>query len=288
MDQEKIGKFISLVRKEKNMTQNDLALKLGITDRAVSKWENGRGMPDLSLIKDLCEILDITVNELLSGERLDNQEYQNKSEENIIKTIDYTNNKIKKTKNIFWIIVIAIISIFGILSLMFLIDIDRMRNNKEVIFSTWGFSYVPPIDLSTDMMEISIMEYLINTSESDKRYENEKSFVSLKTYLVEEIKDRKLYYVYSWVLEESYYLDNNKILQDSGSSIPYKFIIERNDDDYKVIDYKIPRDGSLYQKDMKVLFPYYVRSQMDEVHTDGTIERLQLEIDYQVDLYFKK
>ena len=110
----------------------------------------------------------------------------------------------------------------------------------------------------------------------------------MKTYLVEEVKERSLYYVYSWVLEESYYLDSNEILQESGSSIPYKFIIERNDDNYKVIDYKIPRDGSLYLKDMKTLFPYDVRKEMDEVHTDGTIERLQLEIDYQVELYFKK
>ena len=288
MDQEKIGKFISYVRREKGLTQNDLAFKLGITDRAVSKWENGRGMPDLSLIKELCNILDISVNELLSGERLEKKEINNKSEENIIKTLDYTYNKIKKTKNIFGSIVIIIISIFGILSLMFLIDIDRMKNNKEVIFSTWGFSYVPPVDLSTDMMEISILEYLINTSESNKRYENEKSFVAMKTYLVEEVKERSLYYVYSWVLEESYYLDSNEILQESGSSIPYKFIIERNDDNYQVIDYKIPRDGSLYLKDMKTLFPYDVRKEMDEVHTDGTIERLQLEIDYQVELYFKK
>lgn len=259
MDQEKIGKFIAIVRKEKEMTQNELALKLGITDRAVSKWENGRGMPDLSLIKKLCEILDISVNELLSGERLDKKEYQNKSEENIIKTLDYTHNRIKKTKNIFGSIVIIIICMFGILSLMFLIDVDRMRNNKDVIFSTWGFSYVPPIDLSTDMMEISILEYLISFSENNKMYENEKSFVAMKTYLVEEVKERRLYYVYSWVLEESYYLNNNEIVQDSGSSIPHKFIIERNDDNYKVIDYMIPRDGSLYQKDMKVLFPYDVR-----------------------------
>ena len=96
MDQEKIGKFILTLRKEKNMTQMELADKLGITDRAISKWENGRGMPDLSLIKPLCEALNISVNELLSGERLDKKEYQDKVEENILNTIDYTNTKIKK------------------------------------------------------------------------------------------------------------------------------------------------------------------------------------------------
>ena len=70
MNQEKIGRFIAELRKEKKMTQIDLANKLGITDRAISKWENGRGMPDLSLLTPLCEILDISINELLSGAKL--------------------------------------------------------------------------------------------------------------------------------------------------------------------------------------------------------------------------
>lgn len=85
MEQEKIGKFISQLRKEKNMTQKELAEKLGVTDRAISKWENGRGMPELSLIKPLCDELDISVNELLSGEKISKDEYQEKLEENILK-----------------------------------------------------------------------------------------------------------------------------------------------------------------------------------------------------------
>ena len=64
MDQKKIGKFILELRKENNMTQQDLANKIGVTDRAISKWENGRGMPDLSLMKPLCIELGITINEL--------------------------------------------------------------------------------------------------------------------------------------------------------------------------------------------------------------------------------
>ena len=91
MNQEKIGRFIAELRKEKKMTQIDLANKLGITDRAISKWENGRGMPDLSLLAPLCEILDVSINELLSGARLDKKDYQEKLEENIINTIDYEN-----------------------------------------------------------------------------------------------------------------------------------------------------------------------------------------------------
>ncbi len=69
MEQAMIGKFISACRKEKGLTQMQLAEKLNITNRAVSKWETGKSMPDVSLMLDLCNILDITVNELLSGER---------------------------------------------------------------------------------------------------------------------------------------------------------------------------------------------------------------------------
>ncbi|MBQ8572260.1 MAG: helix-turn-helix transcriptional regulator, partial [Ruminococcus sp.] len=68
MDQIKIGKFISKCRKEKNLTQMQLAEKLGITDRAISKWETGKSLPDSSIMLELCEMLGITVNDLLSGE----------------------------------------------------------------------------------------------------------------------------------------------------------------------------------------------------------------------------
>ena len=64
MNQEKIGKFISDCRKKKKLTQSDLAEKLGVSDRTVGNWENGRNMPDLSLFKPLCDELDITINEL--------------------------------------------------------------------------------------------------------------------------------------------------------------------------------------------------------------------------------
>ena len=70
MDQIKIGKFIADCRKDKNLTQMQLAEKLNITDRAVSKWENGRSLPDAAIMLELCNILNISVNELLNGERI--------------------------------------------------------------------------------------------------------------------------------------------------------------------------------------------------------------------------
>ena len=70
MNQEKIGKFIAECRKEKNLTQLELAEKLNISNRAVSKWETGKNCPDVSIMLELCDILGINVNELLSGERI--------------------------------------------------------------------------------------------------------------------------------------------------------------------------------------------------------------------------
>ncbi len=84
MDQIKIGKFISSKRKEKNITQNELSEMLGVTDRAISKWENGVCLPDASNMPDLCKILDITINDLFSGEVVDMKDNEKKLEENLL------------------------------------------------------------------------------------------------------------------------------------------------------------------------------------------------------------
>ncbi len=87
MDQIKIGRFIADCRKKNNMTQMQLAEKLGITDRAISKWENGRALPDASLMLDLCKELKITVNDLLSGEVVKMDEYNERSEQNLVEMV---------------------------------------------------------------------------------------------------------------------------------------------------------------------------------------------------------
>ena len=87
MDQIKIGKFIKECRNKNNLTQNELAEKLGVTDRAVSKWENGRAMPDSSLMLDLCKELKITVNDLLSGEVVSVNNYNENSEKIILEMV---------------------------------------------------------------------------------------------------------------------------------------------------------------------------------------------------------
>lgn len=93
MDQLKIGKFIADCRKEANLTQMQLAEKLGITDRAISKWETGKSLPDASIMLELCGILKITVNDLLSGEVVAMENYKEKSEELLIKMVQEKEEK---------------------------------------------------------------------------------------------------------------------------------------------------------------------------------------------------
>ena len=79
MNQEKIGKFIASCRKKQKLTQEKLAEKLGITDRAVSKWETGKAMPDTAIMLELCDLLHITVNDLLNGEKISMDNYKEKT-----------------------------------------------------------------------------------------------------------------------------------------------------------------------------------------------------------------
>ena len=84
MDQIRIGRFIAETRKQNNLTQRQLADKLSISDKTVSKWERGNGLPEISLMLPLCETLGITVNDLLSGENVTETEYKRKAEENMM------------------------------------------------------------------------------------------------------------------------------------------------------------------------------------------------------------
>jgi len=102
MNQEIIGSFIAKCRKEKNLTQLQLAEKLNITNRAVSKWETGKSIPDVSIMPELCEILEISVNELLSGERIGQEDYFMKAEKNFLEM--FSNNKGKKKLTIMQVI----------------------------------------------------------------------------------------------------------------------------------------------------------------------------------------
>ena len=118
MNQEKIGKFIFECKKAEKITQSELAEKLGVTDWSVSNWENEKNMPDLPLFKSLREILNITINELLSGGKINKDNYQEKLEENIINTINNSNKKLEQKNQLIGLILLLFGFLISTLGLM--------------------------------------------------------------------------------------------------------------------------------------------------------------------------
>lgn len=131
MNQEKIGKFISECRKKKNITQEQLAEKLNISKNAVSKWERGLNLPDVSIMQDLCKILNITLNELFIGERISDEQYKKIAEDNLLNALENSSFTLKekivfykrkwKKDNIFKIIL-------GSISWLVLIIVLKLEN----------------------------------------------------------------------------------------------------------------------------------------------------------------
>ena len=119
MDQLKIGKFIAECRKQKNLTQMQLAEKLGITDKAISKWERSIAMPDTSIMLELCDILGISVNELLSGEKISMENNNQKNEQLLLDMAKELEKKNKTIWNAMWIIMtVSILGLIGGLAII--------------------------------------------------------------------------------------------------------------------------------------------------------------------------
>ncbi|MBP3831859.1 MAG: helix-turn-helix transcriptional regulator [Clostridia bacterium] len=136
MDQVKIGKFIAECRKRNNLTQMQLAEKLNITDRAISKWENGKAMPDSSIMLDLCQELKINVNELLSGEVIKMDNYNEKAEELLIEMKKQKEEADKKMLQLEW--VIGYMASLTFLTLVFVASYVEMANWLRIILIVFG------------------------------------------------------------------------------------------------------------------------------------------------------
>ena len=131
MDQVKIGNFIAECRKNKKLTQAELAEKLNITDRAISKWERGKGMPDSSIMLDLCKELGITVNELLSGEVIKMDNYNKKAEENLL---EMRKQKEEADRRLLTIeIVMGVITLIMYLALVMIASYVEMSDSTRLL-----------------------------------------------------------------------------------------------------------------------------------------------------------
>ena len=121
MNQIQIGRFIAASRKTQGLTQRQLADKLGISDKTVSKWERGKGLPEVGLMLPLCASLDITVNDLLSGERVSSTDYQKKAEENIMDLMK------ENEENKRWMILSVICAVITVIAVCALVVIASCR-----------------------------------------------------------------------------------------------------------------------------------------------------------------
>lgn len=147
MDQEKTGRFIAEKRKEKGMTQKELARQLGIGDKAVSKWECGRGMPDNSLMLPLCDLLGIKVNELLLGESLLENDYQESSEDIILTLMEEKESLKKKNKKNLLSCILAVL----FMVLLFFLTIVPIR-----IWHSWVY-FLDSYTFITNLLLVLIM-----------------------------------------------------------------------------------------------------------------------------------
>lgn len=139
MDQVKIGKFIAERRKTANLTQMQLAEKLGITDRAVSKWETGRSMPDTSVMLELCDILKISVNDLLCGEKVTMENYNKEMENNLLEAVRQKEEADKRMLKLE--IVLGIIAILPLIASAVIVSVFPMEEWKSGLLI--GLSLLP-------------------------------------------------------------------------------------------------------------------------------------------------
>lgn len=143
MDTDKIGQFIKSLRKENSLTQREVAERLNVSEKTISKWETGNGMPEVSLMLSLCKFFGISINELLSGERLDEKQYVEKAEENIACLVDRTTPRKK-------IIITTVSCILVILSSLALILLSAI--------------FVTPIWLKLVVIGIALIVVVANIS----------------------------------------------------------------------------------------------------------------------------
>lgn len=147
MEQQKIGSFIATCRKEKQLTQKELANQLGVSDKSVSKWERGICLPDASLYLELCKILDISMNELFAGERIETSNLIKQSEENILNIVTTETkrkNKLKKT--------ICLLSIFIFLLIGMLFYGYHYLSSQFTVAKTYEYNW--NLQLPTDFKEL--------------------------------------------------------------------------------------------------------------------------------------
>lgn len=180
MDLIKIGKYIAFKRKEQDLTQKQLAEKLNMSDKSVSKWERGICLPDVSVYLELCKILDISINEFLAGEDIPKETIEQKAEENIIQITKDNKNKQKYLKKIIRLLIVMLVVFIFITSIFIYKKLTQPQNYIE-----------PYLEKSTEMQ----MANMLSNHPGDIllfHYNSKKDFDSLTMYLTQYQKGKKI------------------------------------------------------------------------------------------------
>jgi len=234
MNYDKIGKFIAFLRKKKGLTQKDLANSLNITDRAVSKWERGKGCPDVSLLEELSKILDVSIIELLKGEKTNNKQKIEKEE--LLYSMNYVKNSGREK-------ILKIINTVVITLVMLIILIIIFNNLKISIL--FNYHYYPNIEFIDNINLFEDMDNKINLLKTrDVNYSEEELDEIIS--IIEKYKDidkkiyNKEYYTYDDmknILYKDEMDDFNEILKLSIYNIYNSDIDWNGDIDYFVNSY---------------------------------------------------
>lgn len=180
MDLIKIGKYIAFKRKEQGLTQKQLAEKLNMSDKSVSKWERGICLPDVSVYLELCKILGISINEFLAGEDIPKETIEQKAEENIIQITKDNKNKQKYLKKIIRLLIVMLVVFIFITSIFVYKKLTQPQNYIE-----------PYLEKSTEMQTANMLSnhpgniLLFH-------YNSKKDFDSLTMYLTQYQKGKKI------------------------------------------------------------------------------------------------
>lgn len=180
MDLVKIGKYIAFKRKEQGLTQKQLAEKLNMSDKSVSKWERGICLPDVSVYLELCKILDISINEFLAGEDIPKETIEQKAEENIIQITKDNKNKQKYLKKIIKLLIVMLVVFIFITSIFIYKKLTQPQNYIE-----------PYLEKSTEMQTAN----MLSNHPGDIllfHYNSKKDFDSLTMYLTQYQKGKKI------------------------------------------------------------------------------------------------
>lgn len=265
MNQEKIGKFIAKLRKEKNMTQEQLAEKMGVSINAVSKWERGISFPDVSLYKKLCNELNINIEELINGEKDKSEKAKEKAIMTSIKDKEILKMKSKK--------------LFIIISLIFFIVL--------VSFTIYNSKTKINLVSNSDYLYDEVIDYVRSkefTENPDSKHKDFNVFYSYYGFGIE--KNNNYKYVYMWLYNCSYYIENEEnggaLAISSGSSIPLKAIFK--DDKLEEIIY--PKDGNEYASSIKKMFPNIIKYQVLNFDKEKNIDKLFNEVENKKNIYY--